>query len=63
MDVAFLLLFRHNDKNSTAQEKSLTNFTLSVTRFHLPHAIAVMLHVHKLGVVILKLETAGTCGV
>ncbi len=32
-------------------------------RLHLPHAIVVRLHVNKMDVVILTLETVGTFGV
>ncbi len=38
-------------------------FTKSVTRLHLPHAIVVRLHEHKINIVILTPETAGTVGV
>ncbi len=37
--------------------------TSIVTRLHLLYAIAVTLHVHKTGIVILTPETAGTVGV
>ncbi len=55
-----LLLFRHSAKSLNAQEHRLAISPLMVTRFHLPHAIVVRLHVRKGDVVILTPETVVT---
>ncbi len=52
-----LLLFRHNSKSLIALEERLA------VSLHLPHAIALRLHMHKIDVVVLMLETMGSFGV
>ncbi len=58
-----LLLFRHSAMSLNAQEDHLATSPYLVTRFHLPHAIVVGLHVCKITIDILTLETAGAVGV
>ncbi len=48
------LSFSHN---------ALRTKLLKMSAFHLPHAILVRLHGHKINIVILTPETAGTVGV
>ncbi len=58
-----LFLLRHGVKSLNAQEERLATSSYLVTRLHLPHAIAVRLHVHKGNVVIFTPHTAVTVGV
>ncbi len=62
-DRLLLLLFRHSAKSSIAQEERLAILPYLVTRLHLLHAIVMRFHVHKINVVILTPEMAGTVGV
>ncbi len=58
-----LLLFRHSAKSSNAQDEHLSSSPWLLTRIHLPHAVAVRLHVRKNNVAILTPETAVAVGV
>ncbi len=60
---AMMLLFKHSTGSSIAQAERLAISPELVTRLHLPHAMVVRLHVHKINVVILTPETASIVGV
>ncbi len=54
-----LLLFRHSANSSISQDERLATSAKLATRFHLPRAIDVRLHVLKTDVAILTPETKG----
>ncbi len=58
-----LMLFRHRAKSLDAQDERRATSLELLTRLHLPQAIAVRLHVCKINVVILTVETACIVGV